>query len=131
MRVEVRRVHVRARQVEARALPVEAAVADQDDVDGIVGRRRLGEAVDRLLDLLARRAPGRELVALALLIDEVHEPLGRHADLGGRLRERRAPLVEQLAVLRVAGQADDDEEKGLEHLTPDHSQVPTPSPQSA
>jgi hypothetical protein len=84
-------------------------VADEHDIDRVLRRRRLGKAVDRLLDLLAGGPPGRQLVALALLIDEVHQAVRRHTHLGSRLGQRRAPLVEQLAVFGVSGQADDDE----------------------
>ena len=59
----------------------------------------------------------RELseTGLAHLIDEIRHTILRHAELRGRIHQRGAPLVEELPVFRVAGQTDDDEQKGAQH----------------
>ena len=67
-----------------------------------------------------RRAPWRSLPAsrgrsrpcrLPRLHRPDNEPLARDAEPLGRLRELRAPLMEQLAVLGIAGQAHDDQQE--------------------
>ncbi|PYR75255.1 MAG: hypothetical protein DMF87_20915 [Acidobacteria bacterium] len=55
------------------------------------------------------------LVTLALLIDEVDDVIGGHTELAGRLRQLAAPLVEQLAVLGIAREADEDQQERMKH----------------
>ena len=71
-------------------------------------------AVKRLVDFLAR-GPAVDASRGLLRVCQVHEPVLRNAHLGRRLGQGSTPLLKQLAVLGVARQADDDQEKRSKH----------------
>jgi hypothetical protein len=115
LRVEVGRAHIGAGEVELGVAAVKAAVADQRDEDEVVRTGGLREGVEGLGNLLARRLAGDVLVPLRGSVDQVDETFRRDAKSLRRIGERRTPLVKRLAMFRVTGEADDDEEEDLQH----------------
>src|SRR4029434_9033594 len=90
-------------------------MTDQHDVHRILRRRLFGKAVECLADFLDRRFPCDVLVAFLCLIDEIDHVVRGNAQAASRLRELSTPLVEQLAVFRIACEADEDEKKCVQH----------------
>jgi hypothetical protein len=75
-------------------------VTEQHDRDGVVFTRGRRQRAEGLHHVVARR----------LLVGEQRDVVLRHAQLvGRRRRQRRPPLLEQLAVLRIAREPDDDQ----------------------
>jgi hypothetical protein len=97
-------------------------MTDQRDEHDIV-RARLGrDLVERLDDGRLRGLARDALVVHCArftvrlrLVHQVDEPIGGDAQLPGRVRQLRAPLLEHLCVRRISSETDDDQEEHLHH----------------
>jgi hypothetical protein len=119
-RVEVGAGHVRPRHVELRGAAVVTAVPDEHHEHQVVGTRP-GAEPRAALATLPGGAAGHLLIAFGGRVHQEGQVLLRHAEPLRRLRQRGPPLVEGLAVLGIAREADDDEQEGMQHRA-------TPSP---
>jgi hypothetical protein len=84
---------------------------DQHDEHHVVLIRELREPSERRRDLLFGGFPSRPLGVLIGLLGQIDDAFARHPQPAGcRIDQRRCPALKQLAVLRLAGQADDHRE---------------------